>query len=272
MKKYWQIISNTWQEYFVYRLNFLVWRLRSFISFAMVYFFWGAVFTGQSGRRLSAFDWNESQILTYIIGVALLRSIVFSSRTIDVGGEINQGNLTNYLLKPLNFVTYWFSRDIADKILNIVCAVFELTLFFSILKPNLFWQTNIFYLSFFILTIILATILYFYINLFLGLIAFWTPESWSGIWGPRFVFIIILEFFGGTIFPLDFLPKSILNFLNLTPFPYLIYFPLKIYLGKITSLEIILGLAICFLWVFMWHFIVERTWRAGLRVYGAEGR
>ncbi|MBI4999815.1 ABC-2 family transporter protein [Candidatus Gottesmanbacteria bacterium] len=273
MKKYWQVIKTTWQEYGVYRLNFLVWRLRSFIGFLTIYFFWWAVFL-PAGRQVAGevFGWHQEQILTYILGVAMARSIVLSSRTIDVGGEINQGNLTNYLLKPLNFLTYWFSRDIADKLLNIALTIFELTLFFLILKPPFLVQTNPFILVACLLSIILATILYFFINFFLGVIAFWTPESWSGVWGPRFVFTIILEFFAGTIFPLDILPKPIFAILQLTPFPYLIYFPLKIYLGQVNFLQIFTGFTICLFWMGIWYLIVEKTWRAGLKVYAAEGR
>jgi len=269
MKKYWQVIKTTWQEYSVYRLNFLVWRLRSFIGFLTIYFFWCAVFLQATGE---VFGWREGQILTYIFGVALVRSIVLSSRTIDVGGEINQGNLTNYLLKPLNFLVYWFSRDIADKLLNIFFTIFELTLFFIIVKPLFFWQTNPTFLMTTVLAVILSIILYFYINFFLGMIAFWTPESWSGFWGPRFIFSIILEFFAGAIFPLDILPAPLFNLIKLTPFPYLIYFPLKIYLGQVNLLQILTGFGVCFFWIGIWYFIVEKTWRAGLRVYAAEGR
>lgn len=268
MKKYWQVIKTTCQEYSVYRLNFLVWRLRSFISFATVYFFWWAVFAGGG----EVFGWQRTQILTYILGVALIRSIVLSSRTIDVGGEINQGNLTNYLLKPLNFLAYWFSRDVADKLLNILFTIFELSIFFLILKPQFFVQTDFGVLLVFLLSVFLSTILYFYLNLFLGLIAFWTPESWSGWWGPRFIFSIILEFFSGAIFPLNILPKPVFNLVQLTPFPYLIYFPLKIYLGQVSSGQILVGFVICLFWVGVWYLIVDNTWKAGLRVYAAEGR
>lgn len=262
-------MQNTWAEYWVYRLNFMMWRLRSFISFAAIYFFWQAVFIAQTG---SIFGWQEGQILTYILGVALLRSVIFSSRTIEVGSEINQGNLTNYLLRPLNFLNYWFGRDLADKFLNIVCTVFELGVFAFILRPEIYLQVNLLSLFFFIFSIIIAVILYFYINLFLGFLAFWTPESWSGIWGPRFVFTIILEFFGGAIFPLDILPKTVFNFLMLTPFPYFVYFPLKIYLGKTSGREIFMGLMISVFWCGIWYLLIQKTWRAGLKVYGAEGR
>jgi len=271
MKKYWQIIKNTWCEYSAYRLNFLVWRLRSFISFAMIYFFWLAVFESSAGTS-KILGWQQTQILTYILGVALIRSLIFSSRTIDVGGEIEQGSLSNFLLKPLDFFKFWFTRDLADKFINIICTFFELGIFILILKPNLFIQNNLFFIFFFLLAIIMATILYFYINLFLGFLAFWTPESWSGAWGPRFVFTIIIEFFAGTIFPLDILPKTFFNLIQLTPFPYLLYFPLKIYLGQINFGQIVFGFLICLFWLVVWYKMVSWQWQKGLKLYGAEGR
>lgn len=268
MKKYLQVIKNTGQEYLTYRLNFLVWRLRSFVSFLMVYCFWWAV----AGNEKEVFGWQGTQILTYILGVALLRSLIFSSRTIDVGGEINQGNLTNYLLKPLSFIKFWFAKDLADKFLNIFCTVIELSILLLIIKPPLVIQTNGLLLLFFLTALAISTVLYFYINLFLGLIAFWTPESWSGVWGPRFVFSIILEFFAGTMFPIDILPKQLLTLINLTPFPYLIYFPLNIYLGRLTSSQVIFGLVASMGWLGIWYLIVNKVWQAGLKVYAAEGR
>lgn len=271
MGKYWQIIKNTWAEYSVYRLNFLVWRLRSFISFITIYFFWWALFSSTSAGG-QFFGWQKNEILTYILGVAIVKSVILSSRTIDVGGEIDQGNLTNYLLKPLDFFKFWFSRDIADKILNIFFSLLEIIIFASFIKPEVFIQTNPLVFFGLFISLIFAAILYFYINFFLGIIAFWTPESWSGAWGPRFVFTIILDFFAGTIFPLDLLPKTVFNLIQLTPFPYLIYFPLRIYLGKADPGQIGQGFIICLFWLAVWYFIVKKTWNAGIRLYGAEGR
>jgi ABC-2 type transport system permease protein len=234
----------------------------------MVYCFWWAV----TGNRKEVFGWQESQILTYILGVAFLRSLILSSRTIDVGGEINQGNLTNYLLKPLSFIKFWFSKDLADKCLNVFCSVTELAIFLLIIKPHLVFQSNPSLLFLFFVSVIISTVLYFYINFFLGLITFWTPESWSGTWGPRFVFTIILEFLAGTMFPLDILPRQLVAVINFTPFPYLIYFPLNIYLGKIAGYQIIVGLVFSLFWLGIWYLIVDKVWRAGLKVYAAEGR
>ncbi|MDP3998771.1 MAG: ABC-2 family transporter protein [bacterium] len=265
MEKYWLVIKNTWGEYFIYRLNFVMWRVRTILQLLVVYFLWSAIFQSQKGV---IFGYTQSMILTYVLGGALLRATVFSSRTIDVGDEINRGNLTNFLLKPMSYFKYWFARDIADKILNIIFAVFELTVIYFLLKPPIFSQTDFLNLAFFAIGVGLAVILYFYINLLFGLLAFWTPETWA----PRFVFFIFLEFLAGGLFPLDILPKFLYEILRFLPLFYLNFFPLKIYLGQLSILQIIEGMIICLSWIILSFWIVRVVWQRGLRVYSAEGR
>lgn len=152
--------------------------------------------------------------------------------------------------------------------MNICFSIFELTLIFIILKPPIFIQTNFFYLLFFIFSIISSLFLYFFINFLLGLIGFWSPE----VWAPRFIFITLLGFFAGSLFPLDILPSFIFSILKFLPFTYLLYFPLKIYLGQLSFPEIFSGLIMANFWVFITYFTVKYFWQRGLRSYTAYGR
>ena len=117
--KYLQIIKITFQEYFEYRLNFLLWRLRNLISFLTLVIFWLAFYGGSN----IVLDYQRSQLLTYVVGVAFLRSIILSSRSVDLAGQIRSGELTKLLLQPLRIFNFWFTRDLADKTLNIFFAV-----------------------------------------------------------------------------------------------------------------------------------------------------
>lgn len=265
MRKYWPVFKNTLAEYFTYRLNFTMWRIRTVMQLLVVYFLWWAIFESQEGE---IFGYTQGMILTYILGAAFLRTMVFASRTIDIGDEINRGNLTNFLLKPISYFKYWFVRDIADKILNISFAVFELTLIYLLLKPPIFLQTNFLNLSLFAVSAGLALMLYFYINFLFGLLAFWTPDTWA----PRFLFFVVLEFLAGGLFPLDILPQFLYQVLRFLPLFYLNFFPLKIYLGQLSILEVAEGLTICLFWTVIFYWVVQAVWRKGLRVYSAEGR
>jgi ABC-2 type transport system permease protein len=206
--------------------------------------------------------------LTYIIGTGFLQALVLSSRSYTIGDEINEGNLSNYLIKPMNYFMYWLAKDIGDKAMNITFAVGELIILYSLLKPPLFIQTNFRSILLFIVTAFFAASLYFLCNLILGMIGFWSPE----VWAPRFIFMIVINFFSGGFFPLDVLPAPLYTFFSWLPFQYLLYFPIKVYLGQVRNEQIIYGFLIETLWLLGLYLIVELLWHKGLKMYTAQGR
>ncbi len=264
MKKYWMVAKNTWAETFTYRLNFVMWRFRVVLQLLTIYFLWFAI----TAKSNNIFGYQRSEILTYILGTSLLNSFVFASRSYGVGDEINEGSLSNYLVRPINYFMYNFAKDLGDKAVNIVFCIVELTILFVVLRPQLFLQTNPVLLLLSAVSVIIALILYFYFNFLIGFVAFWSPE----VWAPRFIFTIVITFFAGGLFPLDILPAKIFAIFNLLPFTYLLYFPLKIYLGQLSTSQIVSGIGISLIWIAFTYLLVKFVWQKGLKVYTAWGK
>jgi len=263
MTKYWAVFKISWEQGLVYRLNFALWRVRSVLQLLLTYFIWWTVF--QSHDEI--FGYTQASILTYIMVAALIRAIILSSRAIDVAGQINEGTVVNFLMKPLGFIQYYFSRDLADKLLNIAFVIVELTLLIMILKPPISFEQNLVTLSFFTAATILGLLLYFAIAFTISMLAFWVENAW----GPLFLVTILLEGFGGGLFPIDILPKNMADILLLTPFPYFIYFPVKIYLGTLPTFEIIKGFIILSIWMGVSWYLMLKILQAGLKKYTAFG-
>ena len=57
-----------------------------------------------------------------------------------------------------------------------------------------------------------------------------------------------------------------------TPFPYLLYFPLKVYLGQLSAFDIAKGFVVSGIWVVGVHVILRVVWQKGLKIYTAQGR
>ncbi len=264
MNKYWIVIKNTWNEVLTYRASFIAWRARNVIQFLALYFLWFSI-TPAHGE---IFGYNQIEILTYILGASLVGAIVFSTRTGDIGGMIINGDLSIFLLRPFSFFKYFFSKDLGDKAMNIAFSSTELLLLYLILRPEIFIQTNLAFLILFILSLVLAIILHFFISCILGIIGFWGTE----VWAPRFIFYVLLGYLSGGAFPLDIVGQNLYNFLKILPFFYLLFFPIKIFLGQFAPGEILLGFAIGIIWIFILGFLLKFAWRRGLRVYGAYGR
>lgn len=264
LNKYYQVFVVSLSEMFVWKLNFVLWRVRQIFQLLLLYFLWSTVFL----REEVLFGYDRAQILTYVLGVSLIRSFVLSSRSVDVAGEIHGGDLSNFLLKPLSYIRWWWARDSVDKLVNIVFATIELFLLWLIFKPTLFIQTSPIFILFTLFTAFLALILFFYLSFLISLAAFWVIE----VWGIRYLTTIILEFLAGGFFPLDILPQTIFTALKITPFPYLLFFPIKVYLGQLTLTSILAGLTVMVIWIMIFIALVHFVWRAGLRVYAAERR
>ena len=92
-------------------------------------------------------------------------------------------------------------------------------------------------------------------------------------WAGQFLLIIVFsEFFSGATFPLDILPLALQKVLYLLPFPYLIFFPIQVYLGKINGETLMGGLLVALFWVIILNFAMRWIWNKGLKVYQAFGR
>ncbi len=263
-QKYYQIFATTISEMFVWKLNFVLWRFRTVLQLLIIYFLWSTVFLNAD----EVFGYQRAEILTYVILGAFLRSFVGSSRSQDIAGEIKDGELTNYLSRPVSYFGWWMVRDLADKAINVGFVIFEIFLIWLLFRPPLIFQSNEMFLIASAIAAACALILYFHFSLLLSLFAFWITE----VWGIRFLALTAIEFLAGGMFPLDILPKVIFNILQLTPFPYIIFFPSKIYLGQLSSPEILTGFAVMCSWILLLVLATQFVWKKGLAIYGGEGR
>lgn len=267
MDKYANIFNISFAQEFAYKANFIMWRVRNVLAFLLIFFLWDTVFA-DSQRIL--FGYDRDSIMTYIFGILLVKAIVLSARTVDVSGEISNGDIVNLLLKPVDYFRYWLVRDFASKALNLSFAIFEVAILYVIFKPVFYFQTDPGILLAFVLTIIFAVLIFFTTLFIVSSVTFWAPEI---SWGAQFlVTVVITEFLSGAIFPLDIFPATVQQVLSFTPFPYMIFFPLQVYLGKVSGLALFKGLIVSGVWAFVLYFLMRFIWNKGLRVFQAYGR
>jgi ABC-2 type transport system permease protein len=266
MKKYITVFQIDWQNQFIYRLNFVLWRVRNILRLLMTYFLWSGIFVGNQ----VLFGYSKPQMLTYVFMVLAVQSIVLSAPSADnIGGEIGSGDLSNYLVKPISYLRYWFVRDLSSKLLNLLFAIGEITLLYFIIHPYIQFPSSIFSVVTFLISCIFATIIYYFVNVSSRLVSFWAPEY---TWGLSFLVLVLMETLAGNLFPLDILPHPVYLLLQLTPFPYLIYYPIAIFVGKITGTSAIQILLQSLVYCFVMYVFTKIIWKKGLKIYGSEGR
>jgi ABC-2 type transport system permease protein len=263
MKKYWCVFAIYWQEGLSRRASFIMERFRALVVLISFYYFWSALLR----HRTSFAGYDRSQMITYVLGMNVLRSIVFSTRTEEIASEINHGRLSGYLLKPVNFMFYTLFRDLSEKSINLVSSIIEVFGLILIFHVRLQWPPGIQSWLLFGLSIVGATWLYFILSFMTGCWGFWTSEAW----GPRFLLELFLEFTAGAFFPLDVLPHLAQQIIKSFPSPYLVFFPLQIFLGKLNSQQIIDGFLTQAFWMIAISWMARVVWTKGMRNYSAMG-
>jgi len=73
------------------------------------------------------------------------------------------------------------------------------------------------------------------------------------------------------LFPLDILPPALTQALTYTPFPYQLFFPVSIYLGRTSGAMLWQGLLIQIFWVAAFYVLARVVWSRGIRKYTAVG-
>ncbi len=266
MRKYLTLFGISFQNEFTYRLNFILWRARNVIRILMVFILWSSVF--RSHR--TAFGYTKEQMLTYVFLVLVISTFVTSAPSNEnVGGEISSGDLSNYLVKPINYLHAWLTRDWASKLLNMLFATFEISLLYLWFKPQIHLSSSVGIIIVAAVMCVVAALTYFYLTKMAVFIAFWAPEN---TWGLMFVVLVLMEVLAGTIFPLDVLPHWAYNVLQFTPFPYLVYFPIGILVGKFSLSESLRLLLQSAGWIAITWYGAVKIWRLGLKAYSASGR
>jgi len=263
IEKYWTVFSLHWQEGLQQRASFFMERFRSLVVLLSFYYLWSALLA----TRNSFAGYDRAEMITYVLGTNILRGLVFGSRNDEIAYEINRGRLSAYLLKPVSFAGYTFSRDLAVKSINSLSAIIEVIVLAFILKAPIRWPHYLWQWLVFVASLCGAVVLYFLLSFLVGCWGFWTAESG----GPRFCLELFLEFTAGSFFPIDVLPPALQTVFKTFPSPYMIFFPLRIFLGKLTTIDLIKGFSIQLLWIVVLEVIVRHVWRRGVSVYGAEG-
>lgn len=259
------VFKLTLEDFFVYRLNFLLWRLRSFLFFLTLVFFWQAIYQ----EKDLLFNYSQEKMLSYVVGIAFLRGIVFGSRSLDeVPGLIKGGGLVSWLIRPVSLFPLFFSRDLAVKFLDLIFIVVEVSLVVKLLDLNFYLPQHLSSLFLFAIALFLSVFLYFSIGVVISAFSFWLENIWAVRW---LLGIIFLEFLSGVYFPLDILPDFLQKIINLTPFPYLLYFPLKIWTEQVDFVSALRIVLILISWLIIFIFLGEKIWRKGLKDYSAYG-
>ncbi len=251
----------------VYRVNFMFRAVFGLIPLLATIYLWRTIFAGKEGGEDVA-GYSLAGMISYYLMVTIVDA--FTAVTEDdwqIATDIKDGNISQFLLKPIDYLTYRFCLFIAGRFIYVIVAIIPVGIFIYLWRDYFVGPKSIEVFGLFFISLLMTALLQFFMAYTMALLAFWVLEV------STFIFILFaFEYIaGGHLFPLDILPQPIAAVLYFTPFPYQLFFPISIYLGQTTGDDLWRGLCIQAFWVGAFYLLARFVWSRGIRKYSAVG-
>lgn len=265
MTKYGHIINIGIQNTLVYRVNFVFRSFFGLIPLFATISLWRAIFAGKEG---DVAGYTLAQMTSYYLVVTIVDALTaVTEDDWQIAADIKDGNISQFLLKPIDYLYYRLCLYGAGRLVFTACAFLPVTIFLITQREHFVLPPDWAALGWFAVSLAMTALLQFFISFTMALLAFWVLEV------STFIFILFaFEYIAsGHLFPLDILPAGIADALMYTPFPYQLFFPVNIYLGRVTGAELHQGLFIQACWVVATYLLARFIWSRGIKKYSAVG-
>jgi ABC-2 type transport system permease protein len=264
--KYWHVFNIGIQNNLTYRFNFLARTLFGFIPLIAVLYLWRTIYAGKAGGTVAGYSIH--QMISYYLLVTIVDALTaVNEDDWQIAADIKDGNISQFLMKPIDYQAYRLSLFFSGRVTYLLVAAIPLTVFILYFRQYFVLPPDRWTFFCFLISTAMTALIQFFISYTMAMLAFWVLEV------STFIFILFaFEYLAsGHLFPLDILPPAIERVLFLTPFPYQLYFPVSVYLGKTTGSDLIRGLLVQAGWVVIAFGLARFAWAKGLKRYSAVG-
>src|SRR5512138_1100110 len=216
MKAYLALLRGSYMVGLIYRFGFLFSIAGNIIYMSITYFLWRSIYQGRETLRGLTFD------ETYIY-VALGSAVFILLKTYvdwQMSYEIREGVIATYLIKPIDLQLYELCASSGFSLMSLSAITIP-----TILLMIFVFHVNIplgIGLALFPFSLLMAYLLSFSFDYFVGLLCFYTES----VWGISITKEIIVTVFSGALIPLPFFPDAIQKVLLWLPFQAIYYTPL----------------------------------------------
>jgi ABC-2 type transport system permease protein len=268
MMKYLHVVGIGIQNNLTYRFNFLTRTLFSLIPLTAVLMLWRKIYEGK-GPDAMVGSYTLAQMMSYYVVVAIVDVLTaVNEDDWQIAADIKDGNISQFLLKPVDYLWFRLGLFVSGRITFMAVACIPLALFIVLfLRQYFVLPPDLLTFGIFLISLVLTALLQFFLAYMMAMLAFWVLEV------STFIFILYaFEYLAsGHLFPLDILPAGLQHVLNLTPFPYQLYVPVGIYMGKLTGAALIRSLGMQLIWVGFSYGLARFAWHRGIKHYEAVG-
>lgn len=265
MRKYFFVFKITVQKALMYRGRNLVWAIIGCLSPLLMISVWVRYYA--DGKSINGY--TIEQLIGYYL-IVLMISMWMSAVSEHVEEDIKDGNLSNYIIKPFDYMWHrifweisWYTVKFATYALPAVVLLF---VFARPVVAN-FLASGIFNIAITGLSFVLSYLISFGVSLVVGYLGFFT----SSTNGFKHLFNMLNELLTGRLVPVTMYPVWLQGLVAFLPFKYMVYFPTQLIVGGHDIFFALNGVGIQIAWVFGLYLISKLMWNKGIAKFSAVG-
>jgi ABC-2 type transport system permease protein len=261
LNKYKTTLQTSISNSLAYPARFYGFLLGSLGSLTVYVVIWKAVFSNNE----TFLGYTFSQMILYYTTLLLFRNLLGSGKVAtSLGRMIKDGDVSNFLTKPINFNLYFLVSMTSQRIVIFITPLI-IFIVMTVFLNNQF--LNPISICTFTISIFMAVLLNHYIYSCVGAVAFFTTNTW----GIKSIFGRFIDIFSGGIFPLDILPTILSTILVFLPFSYMQFAPISIYTKNLSGYETFKIILIQTFWLILVYFLYKFIFTKGTKKYEAIG-
>lgn len=256
--KYSLFVSNGFQVILGYRVNFFMTIASNALIMATKFFLWQAIYENRHDIVLGGFA--LPQMMTYVLITPLIELGMDTRVDAEITREVMKGEIAMHLIRPLNYFAFRFFNEL-PRIMSttgFVVIPTYLVIFYlcESIRPE---PVNV---LLFLISLAFSFSINFSMSMFIGIIAFWTTNTW----GLQLLRRSVVNFFSGQVIPLTFFSGRFGTIVNLLPFRAIVFSPMLIYMGKYHGMsELLRILGGQLIWAVILWLVVGLLWQRGVK-------
>lgn len=258
-----RVLFTVWFAHMsAYRAEIIIWMLAGAVPLIMMAV-WIAKAEAGGG---STGGFTPQEFAAYFLAAWLTQQFTVAWVAWELDQQIRLGHLSPKLLRPLDPIWEFAAGHYTERIVRLPFVLLVLGAGL-LLVPGARLTPDAGHAVAYAGCAVLAFMIRFLMAYCTGLLTFWFDQATA----IDEFYYIVAAFPTGAFAPLEFYPPLARAAIEWTPFPYLIYYPVRVLTGAASGSEIARVAGVQVLWALGFVALRWVLWRQGLKRYGAVG-
>ena len=247
-----------------FRLSMLIIFVGNLLYLIVIYFLWKAIYASSGQEVVNGMTFSDT--LIYLVLASAIFNFIEMYTVWEMGRAIQSGNMVLNLLKPMEYRKYLF-WSFSGTFVTQFFFTFLPTFIIVAIVTNGSIQFG-FNLLYFVISIVMAIVINYNIDFFVGTICLYTES----IWGINIMKQVLVLLLSGATVPIAFFPETFKKIVYCLPFQSIYNAPLSLLLGKdIPVSEAMTTLGIQLLWCVVMMILSRLFWKSSLKQITVNG-